>query len=81
MGNAPGEDTTKGTSQRRGTEEKSNAIMLLIAFIPHGQVEYHAGEKATFCDTEEETRRQETGVVLHDSQKGRYNAPDESKAG
>src|ERR1700685_95557 len=57
MGNAPGEDTTKGTGQRCGTEEQSNAIMLLIAFIPHRQVEYHAGEKTTFCDTEEETRR------------------------
>ena len=44
MSYSPGEDATKRPGQGGRTEEESDTVMLLIAFVPHGQIEDDPGE-------------------------------------
>lgn len=49
------EDTAKGTSQRRSTEEKADAILPLSPFVPHAEVEHDSREQTALGDTEKES--------------------------
>ena len=55
---------TKCTRQRRGAKEQRDAIVLLLSFIPHRQVEDNPGKEAALGHAQKEAGGEEARHIL-----------------
>ena len=76
----PSKDSAEGARKRCGTKEEGNTVVLLLSLVPHGEIEDHTREKATFSQAKKESRREEARHVLGHSKKRSDNAPDERQS-
>lgn len=81
MGDAPSQDATKSTSQRRRAEKQGDSELALIALVPHRVIEHDPGEEATLRDAEEETDNEEAGARLSHAHERRHHPPPEGQRG
>jgi hypothetical protein len=73
----PGKYTSKRASEGRSTEEERNSVMLLLSFVPHGQVEDNSREESTLSNAQKEARYEEASHVLRGTQESSDDAPGE----
>lgn len=64
LSNRRGQQSTKRTRQGRRAKEKRETLLGFLALVPHSQKVEAAREHAAFKQAQEETRRQNTGVIL-----------------
>ena len=67
------ECTSKGS---RG-DQKSDAVMLFISFVPHAQIEDGSREEPGFCDAQEEAGDEESREALGEAHESTNDTPCE----
>lgn len=76
-----GQDPAKSTSKTGAREEERDAVLPLLALVPHGEIVDDAREEAALGDAEEEARGPEPVAVVHDAEQRGDDAPGDGQRG
>lgn len=75
------QETREGACERGRGEVERNTLAEVGAAVERGEVRHGRGQDGTLACAEEETRSNETRIVVDEALEGRYEAPGDTQDG